>query len=69
MVASRFQKHKIAIITLADLKIMHFTFEEKLIKLAVCQGTHKLGSHEQQLLMAVTEKSLEILDLKYLTVT
>ncbi len=47
LVASRFQKHKLAIVTLADLKITHFAFEEKLIKLNFCQSTHKLGSHEQ----------------------
>ena len=36
LVASRFQKHKIAIVPLTDLKVTHFTYEEKLIKLAVC---------------------------------
>jgi hypothetical protein len=47
LIASRFQKHKIAIIPLSDHRITHFAFEEKVIKLALCQSTHKLsGSHE-----------------------
>jgi hypothetical protein len=47
LIVSRFQKHKIAVIPLSDWRITHFAFEEKHIKLAVCQSTHKLtGSHE-----------------------
>lgn len=69
IVASRLQKKKVAVFTIIDMCLSHFVFEERVVKLSQITTVTRQDRRDGNkcYLMALTDKSFEVMDLKYLT--